>query len=206
MKTKKKRILILAVVVIAAALWTWRYVTLNQYYKSIASKRVYYRLEETVELGNNIIDKIPTANGYSLTFHSCEVLSLDELAEKYEVSSEVMERLTDVPDYAVVVSVTAYNEDNTDGSIPFYYLNLHSVDWYTDWNGELMALLNDVGEEGWNMDYTCEPGTSDDFYLVFNINHVGVRVSDKRWASIAEEPLWLQLTYGPEKIEVVLQE
>ncbi|MCD8127742.1 MAG: hypothetical protein LUD82_09990 [Clostridiales bacterium] len=200
----RKRILesvLLVLFIVLAGLWIWRYRTVNRSFEEKYSvPTVSYGLNDEIELGENIIELGMTADGYTLIFQSWELLEYDEALEKYGVSEETAADFYYPPERVLIVSVTVYNEDNTDSVIPLYDLTLCGTDWYTDWNEEFMAAIND---DGWNILYSCGVGETEQIYLVYDLRES--KFPEKRWESLSEESFFIQLTYRPVKISVKLQ-
>ena len=200
MKVQTKKGIAVLLVVIVVALWVWRFLAVNRYYEKIGVEKVFYQLDEPIELGENVVAYWISTEGYTLTFHNWALLCYEDVLKEFQISNEIVSQFTDKPEYVVIVPVTVYNEDNTEGALPLTDFTLHGIDWYTDWNAELMNVIN---SKGWDIYYTCAPGTSEEIYLVYNLRQLSK--PDSRWESIAEESMWIHVTSYPTRIEVVLQ-
>lgn len=77
MKKSVKWILSLAVVLVLAGLWTWRFIEVNRYYYDLeandGTNEEYYELGDTVVFGDNQVAGI-SADGYAIRVNSLEYI------------------------------------------------------------------------------------------------------------------------------------
>lgn len=142
MKKKTKALIICAVLILLAGLWTWRYVTMNAYYSAQSgSSREIYESGEIIPFGADYIDVNTQANGYSIRVDKFEILNLADFLSSASIPAE---QVYTNPDKVAAVYITLFNDHSTAPGIMLTDLDLHGVDNYANIDRELLAAANPV--------------------------------------------------------------
>ena len=143
---KVKKWLICAVLLLLAAGWSWRYVTLNAFYDGIyEDRRITYKAGEVVPFGDDREEQGVSADGYSIRVDGFAVMDVPEFLKSIGVSEEeVFSR----PDRVAVVYATLFNEGSQAPGITLTDFTLHGVDNYAAVDWELLSAANPVLREG----------------------------------------------------------
>lgn len=142
MKKKTRALVICAVLILLAALWIWRYVTMNAYYSALSgSRREVYEVGEIIPFGEDHIEVNTQANGYSIRVDKFEILDLADFLSGAPIPAE---QVHTNPDKVAVVYITLFNDHSTAPGIMLTDLDLHGVDNYANIDWELLAAANPV--------------------------------------------------------------
>ena len=192
-------ILLLAVALLLTGGWTWRYVTLNQYYEDINSNtQITYSIGENIPFGQDYIDYQLVANGYSICVDHFDIIDLDELSTYIGIDPSQLESN---PARIALVSVTIVNDGSTDIGVPLEELELFGIDEWIFLEYELLDLMN-PGLEG-NSGISLADGTR--YQVVLPYGLYKTRFSNHTWANMDNYGFFLQLTTHPTRKIVKLQ-
>lgn len=186
-------------VLLLAGGWTWRYISLNQYYEGISdSTQVVYSIGESVQFGEDYIDYKLTADGYSIRIDDFVIVNADKLSDMVEIDTTQLES---VPDRIALVSITVMNEGSTAVGVPLTELELYGVDEWLFAEYELLDLMNPVLEG--NSGISLADGTSYQVVLPYGLYEN--RFSNYSWNHMDHYELFLQVTTHPTRKIVKLQ-
>ncbi len=206
-KSNRKRILTIALVLICAGLWLWRYISLNgglvinDHYE-----HAYYEQGELVEFGDNMSSGKHYYSGYKISIDSTIIYDSDEYMEILGKTEEDFAIL--IPDKVVEITITLYNENeakaegeaytSADG-IYFTTLELVGTDWYEYYNREFTAYANEIFADDVYKSYgiIVEAQSSYTMKLIYNLDKR--ERTDSVWAQIEEEDMYLEITIRPVK-------
>lgn len=207
MRRKTKCVIIVAVVVLLAATWTWRYVALNRLFKeNYLSYPAEYAMGEEVKYGENRIFYGCCSVGYSITVQNRELLSFEKYAEKYGFAPTAYEERFGpgtTPDAVVEVTAVISNVDDTSGEsfVSLRDFKIHGVSW--DFPIDDTLFLN--SNPNWDptvLDLYLEEGEEVTVRLPFSMN---MDVMPERMKNhIDTTDMWLLVTLYPVNINVRL--
>lgn len=137
---KRKRLILLAVVAVLAALWTARYVTWNRYLEDTYGllARQYFQVGERVELGENYMSAYtPLASSYSLTALEANIMSYEDYCQLYG-----LENNTGLEGEQILELICDVSCDGPTGDgVSFRYCMVHGASWFLNIEGNLLYQL-----------------------------------------------------------------
>lgn len=139
MKKSIKAILLCTAAFLLAGLWTWRYITLNQYFQSLSKNRIEeYTLGETVEFGTDLIADGVSAEGCTIQAERFEIVDYEPYLEGIGYTDDIAGRK---PEKLVLVTIVLTCGDKpADIFLPEF--RLHGVDTVVTMNDRLIAPVN----------------------------------------------------------------
>lgn len=198
MKKRIRLIALLAVILLLAAAWTWRYVTLNRYYDDLDNGD--YRLYQTGELvpfeddGNDLYTDL---NGYSIRVDKYEIR--DYKAYLADAQLEVSREGAD-PDKLVLVYITLVNESCDLDPVALTDLSLRGVDTLISMDRDVLTAANPA--LGGYTSIALEAGTECQLvlpYMLWERNFGG-----STWRNLDDYELYLQVTSALTLKEIVV--
>lgn len=138
-----------AVVLTALVLWVISAVNTNKV--KIVEKEEYYKMGESVALGDNFFDNSrESLNGYYIKVNGVELADYKALLEKYGGSAEANGYTDDcpAPKYVYLVNMTIKNEGNADGYLNLLYYCVYNKSLNIPVDFSLWALM-DENYDGW---------------------------------------------------------
>lgn len=198
MKKSTKRLLVICAILLLTAGWTWRYVSLNAFWKSTIPDEyteTVCSIGETVTFGEDIF--LP--DGYAMCVNQFATVDYDVYLEENQI---VLDKEPSMPpDKLAIVNVTLSNVGEADKSISLLEFSLHGIDAYFSFSMELIAASNPIlnGEVG----VTLRPGESCDFILVYEIRDK--YLSAYTWKNFESYDLYLRTTVYPHLQEIKVQ-
>ncbi len=167
MSRVKKRVLILAVILLLAGGWIWRYTALNKFWGSLYVKvRNTYPMGEVVPIGDSGTKYGMNAGGYSVRVDEFTILDRSEFLTQISASDE---ELMSLPDKVAVVYATLFNEDNQAPGVNLAGFWLHGIDNYAVADDELVELANPVLRGTGNPGISLSPGTEYSVVIPFSL-------------------------------------
>lgn len=188
MRKKIRLLLVIAVLMLLAAGWTWRYVTLNQYYDALDNGDVrLYQSGELVPFENDGNDKDTNLNGYYIRVDDYEIRDYQEYLDDTGIS---IPEDTSVPDKLVLITVTLINESCETNPVMVSDMVLHGVDFLTKMDWDVLLKANPILEG--NTGIALNPGTECELILPYTLYKHQFKYST--WRNIDECELFLQVT------------
>lgn len=200
MKKRVRLILVIAVVLLLATGWTWRYITLNQYYDGLDNGD--YQLFQTGELvpfENDGNDKDTDLNGYHIRADSYEIRDFEEYVQQTGITPT---KIKETPDKLVLVSVTLVNESDNPNPVILTEMKLHGVDSVTFMSAEMLTKVNPILEG--DIGIALSPETECQLILPFGLYEQSY--SRRTWRNIVDYQLYLQVTNTLTTKEILLSE
>lgn len=201
--TMKKRIICAAVVLALAAAWVWRYVSLNNYWKSTIPDNYVterYAIGDTVAFEDNNIQYKVQAEGYSLRVDGFQIADYETYMAENHITLEP--KHPNPPDKIALVTVTLFNEGNTE-EIPINFADfaLYGIDQMFSLDYTLTPAMNPVlqGYTGTRL----QAGGEHQFVLVYAIYKM--YLSNSTWANLDGYDMYFRVTAYPETKEVKVQ-
>lgn len=164
MKKKTKWLIVVCAVVLLAAGWTWRYISMNMYWKSTIPAEyteTVFSLGETVTFGKDIF--LP--EGFALCANDLTIVDYQSYIEDNNITLE--REPQSPPDRLAVIEITLSNVCDEEKSISLIQFPLYGIDAQFSSSIELIAASNPV--LGGNFGVTLRPGEAYDFVLVYEI-------------------------------------
>ena len=224
MKKRRYIIPLLVVVMVVFATVIAQNHVFQFYETNFGIEKEYYSMDEVVPFGADLVQTGSTAEGYSLRVDKAEVLTGDEFLERVGQTEETVSSLLgSSTQYEAqyesmrmcFLTVTLYN-DNSDADgvdIADFTLAGENYDVYMDRGYTVLAndfLLNankdDLSGETGSLGRTgiyLAPGKEAEIHIVYCFSRADI--SARRWNRLAEEPLWLQITYSPVEKNIILE-
>ncbi len=199
----KKRITIIAVISTLMLIWGIRYYTIND---GFAVHGQYpckvYSMHETIEFGNGKTYNMYEQPGYSISLESARIIDSDAYLKELNANSGNYSYLSEK--YLELTLTISNNGDYQDGII-FYGLPVVGENWYTFYDEEITASINDFFvNNGVSSATGCmvSKGGSSTVKIAYNLYER--HFLPKQWSDITDEKMWLWVTLMPEdkKIEI----
>lgn len=198
MKKTTKWILITSIAILLVSVWTWRYVSLNEYWESTIPKEyseTVFSIGETVVFGEDIF--LP--EGYALCVNSIDLQDYPEFLAENQITLE--NEQSRPPAKLALVNITLSNIGEKEEGISLLEFSLHGLDEYFSFNAELLAAINPVLQG--NVGIILRPGESYDFVLVYEIRDEYLSHYTREHFDTYE--LYLTTTVYPSKQEIKVQ-
>lgn len=188
MKKPVRLILILMVLVLLAAGWTWRYVTLNKYYDDLdnGDYKLYYA-GELVPFEDDGNDKYTDLNGYYIRVDGYEVKDYDAYLDEKGITLPQNET---APDKLALVTVTLVNESCDPNPIMLTDMMLHGVDSVIAMDWDVLVKANPILNS--NTGIALNPGTECQLILPYGLRKH--QFEGSTWRRIDNYEVFLQVT------------
>lgn len=177
-------------------------------------EEVSFRMGERVAFGENYMGMFTTADGYYVTVTDAYAVGFEDYiaqAGLEAMRSDIVRQLAFDPEavesplpYLIVLEAVFENESCTqdwEQRLDTRDFTLFGADWYSYNLIEITHIINEELESSYFV--FAEPGESVEVTLVFGLDQR--RMSERRWRDIEREDVRLNLTYGPQLIDVVLE-
>lgn len=199
MKNAKKITFFLIITLCMSALWIFRYLSLNDSFNETYGRpTILYDLGSDIPLGDNMLERNVTANGYVLKFGGIELITPAELIVSYNISDDVLIDLDTNVEYLLMVPVTVKNLNNAADLMYYEDLVVYATDWCAYLDSNWTALINNE----WEIHKRCEIGEQQTYYLVYQPKDT---LTGERLMNFVQEEVWMHITYYPTIIEATLQ-
>lgn len=198
MKKKIRLVIILGVIVVLAAAWTWRYVTLNKYYDDLDNGDYkLYQAGELVPFEDDGNDLYTDLNGYHIRVDGHEIQDYDDYIANADFT---IDRDENDPDKIALVYITLVNESCEPNPVSLVDLKLRGVDALLNMERDILALANPAlnGYTG----IALHAGTEQKLVLPYGLWKDSFESGT--WRSIDEYSLYLQITSSLTTKEVLV--
>lgn len=201
---KSKIIFVLSVIFLVV--WTIRYYTLN---KTFLAHNEYlttnYKLGEKVEINDNMSYNGYYNSGYSITVNKKRIISFEDFLSEY--NKEQSDFLIKPEKFLIVeTDIENISSDNTQEGVYFQSLPIIGTNWYTFFNREATAYVNDFFDDDTSVSYgvLVHKGTSAKVNIVYNLYEDSF--SQSQWDNLDDEPMRLNITIRPVNNMIVINE
>lgn len=179
--------------------------------EKFAPEKVVYHIGDRISFGENYMDMYTTANGYYVTFTEAYAVDFDKFVSDSDLNrSQIISWLAEdstaqispLP-YLIVVNAVFENEscmENWDACLDSRNFILYSADWYGYNLIEISHFFNKELDNSYLI--FAPPGDKVNVTMVFGFSEKSF--SQKTWENINKKDIRLNLTYGPQKIDVKL--
>ena len=184
MKKKLKFVLIPLVIVLLAAGWTARYVSLNRFYHSFDDRvKMTYPMGEDVPFGEDYIG-YGSADGYLMCVNDFRIVDFEDICPDVEGNT---------PEKLALVDVTLKNTGSEAEGVMLPEIALYGIDQLLFMNYEALDCLNPVleGNPGIHLRDNTE------YQLTLPYSLYKLEFSHKTWNNLDRYELFLQLTCFP---------
>lgn len=138
-------ILVIIVILLLGASWTWRYVTMNRYYDELDNGDYkLYQLGEEVPFEDDGVDMYTDLNGYSMRVDKFEIHDYDTYLNNADLA---IDRDLYDPDKLVLVYVTLCNQSCDPNPVDLPAFILHGNDSVAPMNCDILLAANPILEE-----------------------------------------------------------
>lgn len=194
MKIQKrtKSVICLAVVIVVITVAAIRFNKLNSFFnENYGISYAEYGMNEIVDFGEDLIN-FELLSGYSIRIDDAHIIDYEEYVDFLGVTRSNLTE-TNPPEKVCIVAATIFNEYSDAQGVFLPYITLYGVDFFTDWNSELIDLANPVLDGA--LGIALSPCTSYTVYIVYNLRED--QFTSKTWDNIENEQFMLQLTQNP---------
>lgn len=186
---KKARLLLIsAVLVLLAVGWTWRYVTLNNYYDDLDNRDYQlYQAGELVPFEDDGNDMDTDLNGYYIRVDGYEIRDYQDYLEDTAI---FLPESDAAPDKLALITITLVNETCDPSPIMATDMMLRGVDSVIPMDWDVLVQANPI--LGGNTGIALNPGTECQLILPYGLRKD--RFDGSTWRNIDEYKLFLQVT------------
>lgn len=200
----RKLIFMICILLALCTLYGIRYSSLNSRFKEMYARNTSeeYKLNETVEFGEDKNTYGDTCPGYSVTVNDFEMYDRGSFETAFDIDFDAYaESMFAVPDKLAVVSVLFGNEGNNENGVMLESFVLHGVDSYLFPEFPLTNAVNPSLGDATGIKIAS--GNRCELKLVYCLNDF--RFSDHVWKHIDDYKMWLNVTSYPTKKDILLQ-
>ena len=195
---KHKKLIIGIVVVLLAAAWIWRYVSMNKYYDDLDNGEYkLYSLGEVVPFEDDTLGSGASLDGCCIQANGIEIRDCDELLAERNLTLPASYQK---PEKIALVTVTIQNDSNEDKMFELVYLSLRGVDFTTPTNSELIRGLNP--QLGRSNALTLVPGEDCTLTLAYDLYRD--RFGGITWHRLDKCKFYLQVTSTMTQKEILV--
>lgn len=188
MKKVLRLILIATVLVLLAVGWTWRYVTLNNYYNDLDNRDYQlYQAGDLVPFEDDGNDMDTDLNGYYIRVDGYEIRDYQDYLEDTAIS---LPESDTAPDKLALITVTLVNETCAPNPIMATDMMLRGVDSVMPMDWDVLVQANPI--LGGNTGIALNPGTECHLILPYGLRKD--RFDGSTWRNINKYKLFLQVT------------
>lgn len=190
-KTAKSILLVL--VICALSFFIFRVYSLNKYFaENFPMLLEVYSMGDIVEFEDNYIDG-DIIDGYAIEVKSAKIINFNDYIDEFDIN-EPLEFEIEPPERVCEVSIIIYNYGSVSSGLYLPSIILQGLDYYTDWNSDLLHLANPILEQD-SLGLTLADNTQFEAKLVFNIREM--HFTTNVWDDLGDYDLWLKLTDYP---------
>ncbi len=183
--SKKRRFPVaLVAVLVAAGLWTWRFIAVNAYYHGLVDDDEV-RKNEVYAVGDTVAS-VGVAPSYSIRVDDFEFVEYEDLDVDPELISAVRGRYEGK---VGCLYITIFKNDSSREGFPLVDFELHGVDFKLYVSRDLLWALNPELEE--HQGIILSQGDSRSFVVPFPIQKA---LLPTRWSRLDKIPLYLTVS------------
>lgn len=196
---KRKHIAVLAVTLILVAIWTFRYVTMNEYYDSLTSDlKEMYMIGDVIPFENDLGEMRVNLNGYAVRAEHFEILNTDEYIESLNLETDEYRSLGEK---TALVYITLFNQNSDAQGVMLTDFSLRGVDNIVYMDRDLLTAANPVLKGNYGV--SLSPGTNCSFVLPYTLQeeYFGIWT----WGHIESYDMFLRITISPVEKTIKVQ-
>ncbi len=198
MINKKKRAIVIACIIVCLA-WGIRYYTLNQHFAKISdNKKQIYTQNQTVEFGEDYLNKGLQSQGYTIRVDNFQIQSYEEFREDTSFFSED-ER--NQPDNIALVTVTIKNENSNAEGVMLTELKLHGIDNYVGMNMNVFPFMN----PNLSGSFGIHLKEGNEYTVILPYNLMKDQFGRDTWKHLDKYRFYLHITSYPVEKDIILQ-
>lgn len=191
-----KRSSLIVIIILLSVAWTWRYVTMNQYYDELDNSDYrLYQSGEFVPFEDDGLDVDTDLNGYHVRVDRFEVKSTAECLREWNVNANADNYTAEK---MALVYITLKNENCDPNPVKLTAMLFRSEDYTAPMQYDLLTAANPV-LQGYTQ-IALNPG--DECQIVLPYGLVRTFFSTHTWEHIDEETFYLGVTSGLTNKEV----
>lgn len=196
--TKKLRgILACIAVILLAAGWSWRYISLNSYYDSLSHpEKMVYKMGEIVPFGADYMYKGVSAAGYSVRVDGFEIADYETYAEGLDLDPAYSG-----PEKLALVYITLFNESSDAEGVMLTEFQLHGIDNYVGLSRDMLLAANPVLEGNYGIHLS--PDT--EYGLVIPFELYSELFGGDTWRHIENYEFFFHVTSYPTEKDIQVQ-
>lgn len=199
MNRKNKIIIRVVFVLVLVVCWTWRYISLNQFYDGISDvESAVFQMGQSVPFEDDRIGGYSQAEGYFICVDSFRIEEYEAYVESNDIS---FERPFAAPEKIALVSVTLSNSTSEAEGVMLIDLQLHGIDNYVGMDWEMLYALNPIleGNPGIRLPHNTEV----QLVLPFDLyrNYFG----SFTWNNLSDYEWFLRVTAWPTEKDIRVQ-
>lgn len=175
---KRKHIAALAAAIVLTAIWTFRYVTMNEYYDSLTSdSKEMYMIGDVVPFENDLGEMGVNLNGYAVKVEKFEILNMDEYVQSLNLEADEYRPLGEK---TALVYITLSNQNSDAQGVMLTDFGLRGIDNIVSMDRDLLTASNPILQGNYGV--SLSPGTNcrlvlpyilqKDYFDVWTWNHI----------------------------------
>lgn len=158
---RKRWLVIVPILAVLAAIWVWRYISLNEYYKSFQlTTKETHSMHEKVDFGDNWIQKGVSAEGYSLEVISCQIQDYETFIEDNDADGQLKSQIAYPPEKLLLLHVILFNQNSDAEGVMLIDLQVSGIDNIIPMEWDALIALNPILEGNYGIslakDSQCE--------------------------------------------------
>lgn len=197
---KRKTWLIILIGTVLLGVYSFRVYALNKdYERNYGITDKVYDIGEMVPFGEDISVGNEILDGYSIRVDKVECMNIKDFMKKYRITADML--IEAAPERVFAVDISIKNENSQAEGVYLPDIILHGVDFYVDWNTELINYANPELDGALGVSVTS--GKEAVIHMAYNLRKM--HFTNRTWNNIDNEEFWMQLTVSPNRKEIKLQ-
>lgn len=198
MRKKKKQVIVIACIIVCLV-WSIGYYTLNQRFAKISdNKKQIYTQDQTVEFGEDYLNKGLQSQGYTIRVDNFQIQSYEEFKKNTSYSSDI-ER--NQPDRIALVTVTIKNENSNAEGVMLTELKLHGIDNYVGMNMSIFPFMN----PNLSGSFGIHLREGNEYTVILPYNLMKDQFGRDTWKQLDNYHFYLHITSYPVEKDIILQ-
>ena len=186
-------------IILLAALWFWRYTSLNEYYRNFSKmQRLEFPAGQWVPFGDDYIEIDMKADGYWIRVDDFKITDYEDFIASESISVDSTSRK---PEKLCLVTISLKNVDSIEKGILLPELMLHGYDSYALMNWDILTAINPILQNYYGLQLL--KGSECQLVLPFDLYEFLYRSST--WRKIDDYSFFLRITFFPTSKDIKLQ-
>ena len=141
--SEKKKIILTILCLLLAAVWIWRYHSVNHFYHNHTTRTIaYYSMEEEVPFEDDFLELHESAENCFIRVGNYEIADFVDYVQKNRISLD--SRQGKAPEKLVLVQITLYNRGPENRAINLTNFALFGIDSNPPMDYELLCQINPI--------------------------------------------------------------